>query len=179
MARPPWPPHHGHAAVNITPSSVVPWDMPRSCLVSNKISVALLSTTRHYHRSAAMTKPAVTVAGGVESSWSPFDLLAMAVAASGSSCAPPISGTATTTTTPPLAGVRGPPPPRPANWSRPATMLTSPRHPPWQGQAFAHLNCTPAPLEGLTGELTTGGSTPGKKMRIFLSPATRPCTWCT
>ena len=179
MARPPWPPHHGHAAVNITPSSAVPRDMPRACLVSKKITAALLSTMRHYHRSAAMTKPVVTVAGGVESSRSPFDLLAMAIAASRSSCALPISGTTTTATTPPLADVRGPPPPWPANWSRPATTLTSPGHLPWHDQAFSHLNCTPAPLEGLAGELTTGGSTPGKKMGIFPSPATRPCTWCT
>ena len=40
-------------------------------------------------------------------------------------------------------------------------------HPLWHGQAFAHLNCTPAPLEGLAGELTTGGSTIGKKIGIF------------
>ena len=174
MARPPWPPHHRHTAINTTPSSAVPRDMPRACLVSKKIAAALLSTTWHYHRSTA-----VTVARGVESSRSPFDLLAMAVAASGSSCAPPISGTAATATTPPLAGVRGPPPPRPANWSRPVTTLTSPGHPPWQGQAFANLNCTPTPLEGLTGELTTGRSTTGKKIVIFPSPATRPSTWCT
>ena len=32
---------------------------------------------------------------------------------------------------------------------------------------FFHLNCTPAPLEGLTDELTTGGSTTGKKIGIF------------
>ena len=179
MARPPWPPHRGHATVNITPSSAVLWDMTRACLVSKRITVALLSTMRHCHWSATMTKPAVTVAGGVESSRSPFDLLAMAVAALGSSCAPPISGTAATATTPPLAGVRGPLPPRPANWSRPATTLTSPGHPPWQGQAFAHLNCTPAPLEGLTGELTTGGSPVGEEKENFPSPATRPCTWCT
>ena len=115
MVRPPWPPHRGHAAVNIMPSSVVPRDMPRACLVSKKIVAALPSTMWHCHQSAAMTKPAVTVAGGVESSWSPFDLLAMAVAASGSSCAPPIFGTAATATTPLLVGVRGPPPPRPAN----------------------------------------------------------------
>ena len=125
MARPPWPPHRGHAAVNIMPSFAVPRDMPRACLVSKKITAALLSTTRHCHQSAAMTKPAVTVVGGVQSSWSPFDLLAMAVAASRSSCTPPISGTAATATTPPLAGVRGPPPPWPANWSCPATTLTS------------------------------------------------------
>ena len=161
MARPPWPPHRRHAVVNIMPSSVVPQDMPRACLVSKKIAAALLSTTRHCHRSAAMTKPAVTVAGGVESSRSPFDLLTMAVAASRSSCAPPISGTTATATTPPLVGVRGPPPPRPANWSHPATTLTSPGHPPWQGQAFAHLKLNTSAAGGLVGELTTGGSTPG------------------
>ena len=105
MARLPWPPHRGHTAVNIMPSSVVPRDMPRACLVSKKIAAAMLSTMRHYHQSAAMTKPTITMARGVESSWSPLDLLAMAVAASGSSYAPPISGTAAIATTPPLTGV--------------------------------------------------------------------------
>ena len=52
-------------------------------------------------------------------------------------------------------------------------------HPLWHGQAFAHLNCTPALLEGLADELTTSGSTMGKKIVIFPSPATRPSTWCT
>ena len=68
------------------------------------------SSERHHLRFA----PTI-MAGGVESSRSPFDLLAMAVAASRSSCTPPISGTAATVTTRPLASVRGLPAPRPAN----------------------------------------------------------------
>ena len=41
--------------------------------------------------------------------------------------------------------------------------MTPPPYSPRPGDAFPHLNWTPVPLWELAGELTTGGSTPGKE----------------